>query len=471
MSFTSPGFYLFLPIVLVVFALLPAGLRIVWLTLASLFFYGIADPWNLAFLGGVMAVGLVCTRRAERAAPDRAARRWVAVGVATLIGALVILKFHVAIAATLGLVPLGVTAPAGYSFYTFMVVAHLIDTGRGTVTPPSLAGYLLYVGWFPKILAGPIERSATFVPQLAQDLKIRPALALLGFSLILAGLIKKLVTADNLAPVVDAAFTIPAYAPPMELLIAAYFFAFQIYCDFSGYSDIAIGLSALFGLRLGDNFRRPYLSRSIGEFWGERWHITLGKWFRDYLYFPLGGSHRGRLRQIANLMCVFAISGLWHAGLGYGVGWGFLVWGLLNGFFVSVETLLHLAVGKAALLRRRWLFVVLQSLLTFHLIGLAWVFFRAATIADALTILLRIAAAIPSLPGLLPVYPFSADHALGLTLVLGLMTVEIAAGRQSLSARLLAWPRPLRWGVWYGGLALVLLFGRWQGDSFIYLQF
>ncbi|MDP4034121.1 MAG: MBOAT family O-acyltransferase [Pseudorhodobacter sp.] len=471
MLFTSPGFYLFLAIVLAVFALLPATLRIVWLMLASLFFYGVATPWNLAFLGGVMAGGFICTWLAERAATDRAAKGWLTFGALGLIGALVVLKFYDATATALGLPQLGITAPAGYSFYTFMVVAHLIDLGRGSITPPSLAGYLLYVSWFPKIFAGPIERSATFVPQLAQGLRLHPGMALLGFSLVLAGLIKKLVIADNLAPVVDAAFAIPAYAPPMELLIAAYFFAFQIYCDFAGYSDIAIGLSALFGLQLRDNFRRPYLSRSIGEFWAERWHITLGNWFRDYLYFPLGGSRRGGVRKIANLMCVFAISGLWHAGLGYGVGWGFLIWGLLNGVFVSVENLLALGAGKAPPGRGHWLSVILQTLLTFHLIGLAWVFFRAATISDALTILRRIAAALPSLPGLLPVYPFSADHALGATLVLGLMAIELAAGRQPLPARLLTWPRPVRWGVWYGGLALLLVFGRWQGGSFIYMQF
>ena len=150
---------------------------------------------------------------------------------------------------------------------------------------------------------------------------------MLGAQLIGWGLVKKVVIADNLAPFVDRIFGIAAFASPVDLLISVYFFAFQIYCDFSGYTDIAIGVSLLFGLELMENFRRPYLSRSTAEFWGERWHISLGRWFRDYLYIPLGGSRAGPVRRYLNLMLVFIASGLWHAGLGYGVGWTFLVWG------------------------------------------------------------------------------------------------------------------------------------------------
>ena len=150
----------------------------------------------------------------------------------------------------------------------------------------------LYLAWFPKILAGPIERATTFLPHRA-GLRPGPARVVLGLQLIGWGLIKKVVIADNLAPIVDKSFGIVAFASPIDLLISVYFFAFQIYCDFSGYTDIAIGVSLLFGLQLMENFRRPYLARSTAEFWGERWHISLGRWFRDYLYIPLGGSRAG----------------------------------------------------------------------------------------------------------------------------------------------------------------------------------
>ena len=184
-------------------------------------------------------------------------------------------------------------------------------------------------------------------------------------------------------------FGIAAFASPIELLISVYFFAFQIYCDFSGYTDIAIGVSLLFGLQLMENFRRPYLSRSTAEFWGERWHISLGRWFRDYLYIPLGGSRAGPLRQYLNLMLVFIVSGLWHAGLGYGVGWTFLIWGALER---------RLSVGRSWRHAPLWRrigeglprisqsapLLALRVLLTFHLIAITWVFFRARSLGDAL---------------------------------------------------------------------------------------
>lgn len=470
MSFTSPGFFLFLPVVLLGFALLPARGRVVWLILASLAFYGGVAPSDLAYLGGVAVVGLGAGLGAGRAATDSARKVWVRSGAGLLIAALVVLKFHDALLPNLGLRPLASGPPAGYSFYTFMVVAHLLDIGRGKIAPPAPAHYLLYVTWFPKILAGPIERSTRFIPQIPQALRLRPDLALAGVVLVLGGLIKKLVIADNLAPVVDAAFAIPAYAAPLDLIIAAYFFAFQIYCDFSGYSDIAIGLSALFGLALSRNFHHAYLSQTVSGFWSDRWHITLGAWFRDYVYVPLGGSHKGVIRQVINLMFVFAISGLWHAGLGYGVGWGFLVWGLLNGLYVSVGVVGR-RITTSPIGGTSRIMAVLRVLLTFHLIGLSWVFFRAETLADATTILTRIWQALPSLPALVPHYPFSADHRLGAALILGLLAVELASERTPLSERLAQWPRAARWSVWYAGLALVLVLGRWQGDGFIYMQF
>jgi D-alanyl-lipoteichoic acid acyltransferase DltB (MBOAT superfamily) len=283
------------------------------------------------------------------------------------------------------------------------------------------------------------------------------------------------VIADNLAPLVDRAFSIAAYASPIELLVAVYFFAFQIYCDFSGYTDIAIGVSLLFGITLMENFRRPYLARSTAEFWGQRWHISLGRWFRDYLYIPLGGSQAGRVRRYANLMSVFVVSGLWHAGLGYGVGWTFLVWGALNGFYQWI--------GLATAPLWRWLgdhlprvsastpLLVVRVLVTFHLIAIAWVFFRAASVSEAVLILQKIAAGIGKIVALLPRYPFTAEHYLGFGLIALLIVIEILDERRSIWKRLAAAPLVLRWGVYYAGIFALLILGRWQAREFIYMQF
>jgi D-alanyl-lipoteichoic acid acyltransferase DltB (MBOAT superfamily) len=483
MLFTSLSFFLFLTATLVVFAWLPRRARWFWLLLASLAFYASFGLSNIVFLFGVTFVGwtmgwlLACERSAIR-------KLALICGLVLILGALAVLKFYDFIAAEIGPVPgfidalpqLGITAPVGFSFYAFMAAAYLIDVYRGACAAERHAGRLaLYVSWFPKILAGPIERAGPFLQQVPARLRLDTALAAGGLQLILWGLFKKVVIADNLAAVVDGAFGIAAYASPMELLIAAYFFAFQIYCDFSGYSDIAVGLSLLFGIGLMENFRRPYLALTTAEFWSSRWHISLGHWFRDYLYVPLGGSRAGALRRYANVMAVFVVSGLWHAGLGYGVGWTFLVWGALNGFYQWAGLATRGAwrwiggrlpgVAASAWLR------VFRTLATFHLILVSWIFFRADTVPEALTIIRRIASALPDLPALAPRYPFTADHAAGAALIALLLTVEILDERRAIRERLAAAPVALRWSVWYAAIFGLLLFGRWQSDAFIYMQF
>lgn len=299
MLFNSLAFALFLPAVLAIFVGLPARWRWIFLLGASLVFYGWNNPSNLVFLGAITAVAylggvmLASTRRAVRLAG-------LAAGLAAILGSLAAFKFYDFAATELGkaggpeLPLLGVSAPAGYSFYAFMAAAYLIDAWRRAIEPEWHAGRLaLYLAWFPKILAGPIERAGTFLPQARTGLAWNSTRVVGALQLFFWGLFKKVVIADNLAPVVDNAFGIAAYASPLELLIAVYFFAFQIYCDFSGYADMAIGISRLFGIDLGENFRRPYLSTSVSQFWSQRWHISLGRWFRDYVYLPLGGSRAG----------------------------------------------------------------------------------------------------------------------------------------------------------------------------------
>jgi alginate O-acetyltransferase complex protein AlgI len=489
MLFTSLQFFAFLPLVLLIFVACPVRQRWIILLLASCVFYGLAQPTNLIYLGAVTAVVYASGHAIARAESEAWRRLVLGAGLALVLGSLFALKFYDFIAGELsrvvgqllGTEPLaipriGVPTPVGYSFYAFSAASYLIDVYMAKL--PKVGGaadVALYVAWFPKILAGPIERATTFLPQLWQGLRTNPERLVLGLQLIVWGLFKKVVIAENLAPLVDRNFKIAAFASPMELLISVYFFAFQIYCDFSGYTDIAIGISAMFGIQLMENFRRPYLARSTSEFWGDRWHISLAHWFRDYLYIPLGGGRRGAVRRYLNVMVVFLVSGLWHAGLGYGVGWTFLIWGALNGFYnwVGLATRgpwqrLGARMPRLAASTTLW---VLRALLTFHLVAIAWVFFRAKSIGDAVTILKKIATRLPELPGLIPSYPFTSEHYLGFGLILFLLVVEIADEGRSILQRLQLSPVWLRWGASYAVIFALLVLGRWGTNEFIYMQF
>ncbi|MFN3746295.1 MAG: MBOAT family O-acyltransferase [Hyphomicrobiaceae bacterium] len=484
MLFTSLEFFLFLPMVLAVFAILPAGTRWLWLLIASVVFYGALRPANLYYLAAVTLVVMACGAALARAESERVRSVLLAGGLAVVLGSLFAFKFYDFIAGEIErllalptvLPRIGLTAPAGYSFYAFSAASYLVDLRVRRLEASATAGHVaLYIAYFPKILAGPIERATTFLPQVVEGLRADPVRLVLGLQLIGWGLFKKVVIADNLAPLVDRNFSIAAFAVPLELLIATYFFAFQIYCDFSGYTDIALGIALLFGVRLMENFRRPYLSRSTAEFWADRWHISLGHWFRDYLYIPLGGSRVGVARQYCNLMAVFLVSGLWHAGLGYGVGWTFLVWGALNGFYqwvgLATRSFWRRVGEMLPRIERSLALHVVRVLVTFHLIAFAWIFFRASSIADAMTILRRIGARLDEFPALVLRYPFTAEHWLGLSLIAFLVAVEIADERRSIFQRLAVAPVWLRWSIYYLAIAALLVLGRWQATEFIYMQF
>ena len=485
MLFTSLDFFIFLPLALLVFAIAPVAQRWAVLLLASYVFYGYLRPFNLVYLGAVTLVIFTCGWGLAQARQRGLRVAVFVIGLVAVLGSLTAFKFYDFIAGEIvranllggiKLPRLGVTAPAGYSFYAFSAASYLIDIYVGRLSGrQSLGQVALFTAYFPKIFAGPIERATNFLPQLLSGLHADPVRIALGLQLIGWGLFKKVVIADNLAPVVDHSFKIVAFAPPVELLISTYFFAFQIYCDFSGYTDIALGISSLFGLTLMENFRRPYLARSTAEFWAERWHISLGRWFRDYLYIPLGGSQAGGLRRAINVMLVFLVSGLWHAGLGYGVGWTFLIWGALNGAYqwagLATRSLWRRVAETLPRVSTSVWLRVLRIVITFHLILLSWVFFRAGSVHDALLVLQRIAAKLGDLPHLLTIYPFSAEQLTGFGLITFLLAYEIIDERRPVFQRLAETPVALRWGAYYLGIFGLLLFGRWQAKEFIYMQF
>ena len=278
-----------------------------------------------------------------------------------------------------------VLLPIGISFYTFQTLSYIIDVYRGEKEPEKHLGvFALYVSFFPQLVAGPIERSTRLLPQFYKKFDFDYDRVSDGLKLVLWGLFKKVVIADRLAIYVNEVFNNPGDYQGIPVILACYFFAFQIYCDFSGYTDIAIGSSKVMGFDLMDNFKRPYFSKSISEFW-RRWHISLSTWFRDYLYIPLGGNKVGRWRWHYNILVVFILSGLWH-----GANWTFVVWGALHGFYmlfaVWTKSIREKFIMLVGLNNYTIVHKYLKVLITFHLVTFAWIFFRANSIPDAFVI-------------------------------------------------------------------------------------
>ena len=280
-------------------------------------------------------------------------------------------------------VTVDILLPVGISFYTFQALSYTIDVYRGSIAPThDPVGFFAYVSFFPQLVAGPIERATHLLPQFHKKRSFDFASAVSGTRQIMWGLFKKVVIADNCAVIVNSVFANYSDVTGSTLFLGAVFFAFQIYGDFSGYSDIAIGTAKLFGIDLMQNFNYPYFSRNIAEFW-RRWHISLTRWFTDYVYIPLGGSRRGTVRLAVNTMVVFLLSGLWH-----GAALHFVVWGGVHGALLLLEKALTPCGGKHK--ARTWTAVFLRHAYTFSLVCIAWVFFRAASVSDALLLLSRL---------------------------------------------------------------------------------
>jgi len=278
---------------------------------------------------------------------------------------------------------LNIILPVGISFYTFQTMSYTIDIYRKKLDPTKdFISFASFVSFFPQLVAGPIERATTLLPQILYKREFKYEQGVQGLRLILWGMFKKVVIADSLAPLVDDIFTNYNDYGGGTLWLGAIYFAFQIYCDFSGYSDIAIGTSKLFGFELMSNFKFPYFSRNIGEFW-RRWHISLSTWFRDYLYIPLGGSQEGKLKSIRNIFIIFLVSGFWH-----GANWTFVFWGLFHSILFLPSFVFNTnrkyttsIISENTFLPSPKEFV--QVGVTFTLVTIGWVFFRSESIVDS----------------------------------------------------------------------------------------
>lgn len=485
MLFNSFTFLIFFAILTVIYYLLPHRFRWALLVLASLYFYALFNTGFVFLLLGVALVTYLLGLGMARSELPRQKKWILALGVLAALVPLFVYKYFDFFASSvdaviLGIRPspepaqfaprLGLLLPAGLSFFTFSCISYLADVYQGKLAAEQHVGrFLLYVSFFPKLLAGPIERATRFLPQLLKPVHFSGENVTLGLQLMLWGLFKKVVIADRLAVLVDAAYKIPATSSPVDLLIGTYFFAFQIYCDFSGYTDIAIGAAKVLGIDLMENFRRPYLATSVIEFWGKRrWHISLTNWFRDYMYIPLGGSRVSPVRRNLNLLAVFVVSGLWH-----GANWTFVIWGALNGIYQVIATIFRGTgdrVGRALHLPG-WLASVLSALLTFHLILVTWVFFRANSLTDAVTVLSRVGTNLARLPAGLVVRLGDEAVLISLGLIAFLLVIEILDEQRAFWQTLRVRPRYMRWAVYYLLLLGLIILGSWQMRQFVYMQF
>ena len=478
MSPTSLRYLLLLAAAAAVHWRLPARWKNLFLLGVSWCFYLVCAPE----LFPVLALSTVLNYYLAFLIRGRRGSRWpAAAGICFNIGVLFLFKYLrfagyllSLLLTRAGLPALSLPAfvqPLGLSFYTFAVTGYLIDVYRGRRPERSFRDFALFVSFFPAILAGPIPRGDRLLPRLKAH--GRPGAAVSredvcqGVTRILTGLCKKLLLADQLAAAVNTVYAAPEQFSGPQVLWAAFAYSFQIYCDFSAYSDLAVGAGRLFGLRLTENFDAPYLASSVRDFW-RRWHISLSTWFRDYLYFPLGGSRRGKARTCWNLLVVFAVSGLWH-----GAAMTFVLWGCLHGLFQVAELLLSRSRAKGKTLPASPGAACFGLVRTFLLCTAAWVFFRADSVGHALRIFRGMAAGGSLFPldamGLSP----ARWAVLGLGLLL-LLALDLLRDPDRLPAVLTERPW-LRWGVWCGMVLAVLLFGAYgtgyDPQEFVYFRF
>ncbi len=478
MAFNSIQFICFLPIVSIIYFLLPFRFRWLFLLLASCYFYMAFIPIYIFILFITILIDYTAAIMIEKA-NDQKARKFYLIGsiVSTCL-VLFIFKYfnffnwnlaHLAkfLSWNYPIKALNLILPIGLSFHTFQSLSYVIEVYYKRQKAERHFGvYALYVMFFPQLVAGPIERPQNLLPQLRKEHSFDYERVVRGLELILWGMFKKVFIADHLAIFVDQVYNGPTYHYNFDFLMATYFFSFQIYCDFSGYSDIAIGSAKILGIDLMQNFRQPYFSQSVIEFW-QRWHISLSTWFKDYVYIPLGGNRVPRWRLYYNLFIVFTISGFWH-----GANWTYVVWGILNAFYLISNIILEITQKKFdPNLKFFYLPKIIKILLTFHLITFSWIFFRSSSITEAIYIIKHL------LPPFMTAYSAQwyflnyFDSVMGIAFLL-VMDVLISRNKNnSLRDYLIHLPITVRWLAYMGLTLIIMNFGVAKEIPFIYFQF
>lgn len=484
MLFNSIFFLSFFIIVILLYFAIPHRLRWVLLLLSSYFFYLQSQPAYLLLIILLTLVNYFLVLWMEKESTPSMRKRLLTINLFVHLGLLFIFKYynffnhslhallnHFHIAHVLPASEL--ILPIGLSFYTFKSMSYAIDVYRGEQRPePHLGRLGLYIAFFPQLLAGPIERARRLLPQFDEKYDFEYARVTHGLRLMLWGFFQKMVIADNLAPLVDRVYNHPTEHQGPTLVLATLLFSFQIYCDFSGYSDIAIGAAQIMGYKTMDNFNRPYLSKSIPEFW-RRWHISLSTWFRDYLYIPLGGNRVSIPRWYLNLFIVLVICGLWH-----GANWTFIVWGGIHGLYlilsVFTQKIRKRIYDSIGLNRVPIFYHYFKGVMTFLLVSFAWIFFRANNLSDGLYIVPHLFTGWDELDAHLLSF---INGELKFKLIVGLASIGVLwlihglQGEKGFSPWLSERSVWLRWPFYYLMILSILLCGSFGSKDFIYFQF
>lgn len=396
MMFNSLEFLIFFPIVVTLYFVIPHKFRYLLLLAASIIFYVAFIPKYLIYMGFIILIDYFAAQYLQNTIGTK--RKWVlGLSIFSNIGILAFFKYAGFTAESINslanvlhwnysLPVLALIVPLGLSFHTFQALSYTIEVFRGNhPAEKNFLVYALYVLFYPQLVAGPIERPQHLLPQFREIHRFETVRVVAGLQQMLWGFFKKLVIADQIAPFVNMIYNDPQQYTGLPLILATLLFGIQIYCDFSGYSDIAIGSAKVMGFTLMNNFNRPYVARSLSDFW-QRWHISLSTWFKDYIYIPLGGNRVSPIKHYRNLLVVFALSGLWH-----GANWTFVIWGALHGLFLvissatkSIRTNMTILTGLHKFPRLRGM---LSVTFTFSLVSFLWIFFRANNIEDAFYII------------------------------------------------------------------------------------
>lgn len=481
MLFNSIDFAIFLPIVFSLYWLLKrTRSQNILILISSYVFYGWWDYRFLALIALSTLIDFNLGKSIAKSSDQKKRKLYLYLSVFANLGILGFFKYwnffidnfksaFTFFGSELDFGYMDIVLPVGISFYTFQTMSYTIDVYRRKMEPTrDIISFGAFVSFFPQLVAGPIERATNLLPQFKVERKFNYAQAVDGMRQILWGLFKKMVIADNCAVFVNIIFADPDAYSASTLVLGAVFFAFQIYGDFSGYSDIAIGTSRLFGFKLMQNFAYPYFSRDMAEFW-RRWHISLSTWFRDYLYIPLGGSRGSQFMAIRNIFIIFIVSGFWH-----GANWTFIVWGGLNALFFVPLFIFNQNRKNLIPIQTRFLMPsfrdAISILITFGLTLLAWIFFRSDSVQDAFHyISLIFSVSLFSMPDI--------DNFSGALLSLGFIGIMLFAewtGRTYLHPlEEMRWCRPRwsRWAVYIMLIAAIGLFMQTEETPFIYFQF
>jgi alginate O-acetyltransferase complex protein AlgI len=488
MLFNSLEFLLFFPLVTIIYFLLPYKFRWFHLLVASCVFYMFFIPVYILILFATIIIDYIAGILIEKAS-GRKRKLFLIMSIVANVGVLAFFKYYNFFAQNInytlyfsnsgsGIPLLSIILPIGLSFHTFQAMSYTIEVYRGNQRAEKHAGiYALYVMFYPQLVAGPIERPQNLLHQFHDKHPFDYANAVSGLRQMMWGMIKKVVIADRLALLTAPIFDNPHQNSGSALAMAAFFFAFQIFCDFSGYSDIAIGAARVMGFKLMTNFNNPYHSRSISEFW-KRWHISLSTWFKDYLYISLGGNRVSVPRMYFNLFFVFLVSGFWH-----GANWTFIIWGALHGFYLifalSTKKIRRAFLEKTGLSKIHWLQNSIDVTCTFILVDLAWIFFRAANASDAFYIIKKIFKIPAELMQVITTHKLAFLNLPGifnsilpcLSLVVFLEFSQIIQLKLRLTETFSQKPIVLRWAVYYAALFFMIYFGVFDKQKFIYFQF